>query len=253
MKKITKEEFIKKAIDIHGNQYNYDEVNYINSFTNIKILCKKHNTYFYPKPNNHLHKNKPTGCPICSYELRSNQCKTSLENFINKANQIHNYKYNYSQVNYLTARKNVIIICPLHGKFNQVPDTHLSGSECKKCGLNKIKKYHEENPIGWTITNWKQSALKSKNFDSFKIYIIKCFNEFETFIKIGRTYSTINQRFNNKYLLPYNYKILYYISGDAETIFKYENKLKNYNKQFKYIPKLEFGGRFECFKEVELI
>ena len=35
-------DFIKKAKDIHGNKYSYELVEYINSHTNVKIICKDH-------------------------------------------------------------------------------------------------------------------------------------------------------------------------------------------------------------------
>ena len=41
-KKITNEEFIKKAIEKHGDKYNYDKVEYVNNATKVCILCKEH-------------------------------------------------------------------------------------------------------------------------------------------------------------------------------------------------------------------
>ena len=39
---MTKEEFIEKAIKIHGDKFNYDLVEYINSKTKVKIKCNKY-------------------------------------------------------------------------------------------------------------------------------------------------------------------------------------------------------------------
>jgi hypothetical protein len=38
MKKLTQEEFIKRSINFHGDKYNYSLVNYINSYTDVKII-----------------------------------------------------------------------------------------------------------------------------------------------------------------------------------------------------------------------
>lgn len=42
LKADTKNEFIRKAISIHGNKYDYSDVNYINQCTNVCIKCNKH-------------------------------------------------------------------------------------------------------------------------------------------------------------------------------------------------------------------
>lgn len=57
------------------------------------------------------------------------------QKFIEKANKIHNNKYDYSKVNYIDSRKHkVCIICPEHGEFWQTPYNHLLGYEgCKMC------------------------------------------------------------------------------------------------------------------------
>jgi hypothetical protein len=56
------DDFIKKSNYIHNNKYDYSCVNYINSFTPVKIICKKHGE-FEQSPDVHLH--KKCGCPYC--------------------------------------------------------------------------------------------------------------------------------------------------------------------------------------------
>ncbi len=36
----------------------------------------------------------------------------------------------------------------------------------------------------WSYTSWEDSAKTSFNFDSFKVYVIEVFSEYESFIKI---------------------------------------------------------------------
>ena len=55
------------------------------------------------------------------------------ERFIQRANAIHNNKYDYSKVNYKDCNTKVCIICPEHGEFWQTPKQHLKGYGCKKC------------------------------------------------------------------------------------------------------------------------
>lgn len=61
--------------------------------------------------------------------------RRTTEEFIKKSQEIHGLTaYNYDLTIYTTARAKVIIICPEHGKFEQVADTHLRGSGCPACG-----------------------------------------------------------------------------------------------------------------------
>jgi hypothetical protein len=71
--KLTLDEFINKSKKIHGYIYDYSQVNYIDYYTNVMIICKKHNI-FSIKPQYHLI-NK-TGCPKCS---KNNYSKKQIE------------------------------------------------------------------------------------------------------------------------------------------------------------------------------
>lgn len=63
-KKLTQEDFIQRAKNVHGDKYDYSEVNYINSSTKVKIICPIHGG-FEQIPNNHL---RGAGCFRCKYE-----------------------------------------------------------------------------------------------------------------------------------------------------------------------------------------
>ena len=49
----TNESFIIKAKKIHGDEYNYSKINYVNQKIKIVITCKKHGD-FLQQPSNHL-------------------------------------------------------------------------------------------------------------------------------------------------------------------------------------------------------
>ena len=63
--------------------------------------------------------------------------KLTQEIFINRTNQRHNNKYDYSKVTYTTSRNFVTIICPIHGEFFQTADSHLAGHGCEECSGSK--------------------------------------------------------------------------------------------------------------------
>ena len=56
------------------------------------------------------------------------------EEFVEIAKQHHGNKYDYSLVEYCGNKKPVIIICPIHGCFEQVPSVHMQGCGCPTCG-----------------------------------------------------------------------------------------------------------------------
>lgn len=53
--------------------------------------------------------------------------------FFEKAKKVHGDKYDYSLVEYVNAKTKVKIICPKHGVFEQVPDSHIRNHGCKYC------------------------------------------------------------------------------------------------------------------------
>lgn len=73
---------------------------------------------------------------------RSISLFTELEN---RFNSIHSNKYNYSSAIYLGTKTKLIIICPIHGPFEQSPQGHLAGKGCRKCAV-------ENNHISQTRT-----------------------------------------------------------------------------------------------------
>lgn len=63
--------------------------------------------------------------------------KVTLEDFINRANIVHNFFYNYSKFIYTKSINKSIIICPIHGEFEQNAHNHLQGKGCRKCSDKK--------------------------------------------------------------------------------------------------------------------
>ena len=131
MKKLTTPDFIERAKEVHGDKYDYSEVDYKNNSAPIKIICPIHGE-FVIRPNNHL---RGGGCQKCSGKYRP-----TTNDFITDAKNTHGDKYNYSKVKYVNGKTDVEIICPLHGSFFQIPNNHLTGSGCPKCS-----KKHQPN------------------------------------------------------------------------------------------------------------
>lgn len=60
--------------------------------------------------------------------------KLTAEEFVRRAKKVHGDKYDYSKTVYVNQKTKVCIICPVHGEFWQIPDDHMRGVGCRKCG-----------------------------------------------------------------------------------------------------------------------
>lgn len=125
-KKRKLEDIVRLANEKHKNFYNYSKLVYINNEVKVIIICPKHGE-FKQKVGHHLH---GQGCPKCGGKQ-----KYTLKEFILRANQTHNYKYDYNLIKeYIHCTSKVPVLCKIHGEFNQTPDMHIKGNGCPKCG-----------------------------------------------------------------------------------------------------------------------
>jgi hypothetical protein len=144
---IKTDDFIKRAKQIHGDKYDYSVFEYIKNDIKSKFICKIHGT-FEQTPASHVNSK---GCIKCGLIEMSKKIKVSKEEFIVRANEIHNNKFNYSLVHFNGVMAKVEIICPTHGIFTQAVYGHLSGHGCIKCNQSKgeqlVSKLLNENFI----------------------------------------------------------------------------------------------------------
>ena len=142
-KRKTKEEWIEEFIEIYGDKYLYNESVFVNGKTIIKIYCKKCEKYFLKRPDNHK---QGQGCTNCVNTETGNRCRKTTENFINNAIIKHGNKFNYSEVDYTGATSDIIIKCPIHGRYLQNPRSHLKSEYgCPKCGFKNSSVIQSSN------------------------------------------------------------------------------------------------------------
>lgn len=159
---MNQEVFIKRAIVIHNNKYDYSQVEYKAAKQKVRIICEYHGE-FSQTPDSHL---QGQGCSKCS-----NVYRYSTNEWIKKANDIHAEKYDYSKTVYEKNSAKVCIICKEHGEFWQTPANHLKGKNCPKCTghfmdqsffLDKAKELYKDkrgNPLyDYSIVNYKDST-----------------------------------------------------------------------------------------------
>ena len=134
--KPTKEEWIVSVNGVHNGKYDYNNVEYVNKETKVCIICPEHGE-FWQTPGHHI---QGQGCPKCKGDKACERLTLSKEEFIQKANEVHGDKYDYSEVNYVTCDTKVCIICPKHGEFWQTPVSHTQGNGCPKCNSSHLER-----------------------------------------------------------------------------------------------------------------
>ena len=127
--KLTTEEFIEKAKQVHGNKYNYSKVAYNGNKSKVKIICPIHGE-FLQSAASHL---KGADCPACSGLEKITKEKITKEVFLKKSKLNHITVYDYSKVDFNNSNEKVCIICPIHGEFWQTANYHMYGGNCPKC------------------------------------------------------------------------------------------------------------------------
>lgn len=224
--------FIEKAKLVHGDKYDYSLVDYKSSEkSKIVITCKEHGNF---EQTAHAHLCSQ-GCEECKRYSRLDGRRLTTEDFIEKADKVHNNLYLYTKSEVKGNKNKVIITCKKHGDFEQSPNSHLKGRGCRKC-------YLENNGY-----NKGKFIYFAKN-NLCRLYLIEVYNEKERFLKIGITSKSVNIRFSGNRKLPYEYNIILEIKfEDAGYVWEEEVKLKQNFKKHKYKPKLNFKGYTECF------
>lgn len=124
-RKITTEGWIERAKKVHGDNYDYSLVKYEAAKKPVSIICNKCGNIFSQTPNNHIFGKQ--GCPRCAGK------NLSLQERIAALKEVHGDWYDYSLVEYKSAKSLIKIVCPLHGVFEQTYDGHLHGKGCSKC------------------------------------------------------------------------------------------------------------------------
>jgi hypothetical protein len=157
--------------------------------------------------------------------------------FINKAKEIHQDTYDYTNTIFKNGLTKLSIICKKHGEFKQDPFTHLKGMGCIKCGRENLQGY------------WYKNINNQEKYSSF--YILKFENEFEIFKKFGVTVNlpkrleSLNRQTNHQYKIT----VIRLITSTVRYCFALEKKFKSIIKLrgALYTTKHNFCGKHECF------
>lgn len=123
----AKEIFIKKLKNTKFTLISY------NSWKDIEVKCTECNSIRHTTADNILR----FDCKHCAMLKFGKTLTSNTEQFIEKAQILHNNIYDYSKVNYVNCKTPVEIICKKHGSFLQTPLHHLGKEGCPRCNNSK--------------------------------------------------------------------------------------------------------------------
>ena len=127
---LTLEKVLEQFKEVHGDEFDYSKVVYVDTHTPIEVRCKKHDYTFYPTPKNHKNGAK---CKICGREAQTEKARKSKEQFIKEMFNLYGDKYDVSNINYVNTKTEVEVLCRDHGTFYKKPFDLLAGHACKQC------------------------------------------------------------------------------------------------------------------------
>ncbi len=131
---LSTDEFIERAIAVHGERYNYDSAVYRGVKHPVEIECKLHGV-FSQVASTHL---AGSGCRSCALFSAKEKRSLSFADFVSRSTSAHGGKYIYHESTGFHSKEKVRITCPIHGEFSQQADNHMRGRGCSECA-NSVK------------------------------------------------------------------------------------------------------------------
>ena len=156
MKKLTTEQWINLAKEVHGEKYDYTQTMYSTAKQKLKIICPTHGLQEM-LPHHHI---KGYGCGKCGKEQIniSNGKQLTQEQFLNRISILKGLSF--SKTIYKSRRQNVIVTCNIHGDYTTKAEVLLKGCGCPKCKSSKGEDIIETWLINNSINYTTQKTFK---------------------------------------------------------------------------------------------
>lgn len=127
--RLSLSDFLQRALEVHGDKYDYSHVQYERAHGPVEIICPQHGSFWQSRVN-HLN---GQGCPQCGLEAGVEKQRMTLPEFTERAREVHGSKYSYDQTDFRSVNDKTTIFCPEHGAFLQTAAKHMGGQGCPSC------------------------------------------------------------------------------------------------------------------------
>lgn len=185
---LGRENFIKKVNEVFHGMYSYDNVEYVNNSTKVKITCNKHGD-FECTPQNHMH---GRGCPLCKEEsyVYENRLYNFLTTFLDESEITRQYRpiwlTNNKSLDFYLPRYNIAIehqgsqhylLTRYNGDNDEKLLRRIKNDEDKliECSQNGVKLLHFTYEMKKAPTNCKHELIfnETELMDKIKSIIDK--------------------------------------------------------------------------------
>lgn len=162
---VTKEEFIKRSKEVHGDFYDYSKVKFINTQIPVTLICPKHGDFLI-EPSKHY--NAGCGCKQCfesSGEKLVNSILTILkipferEKIIENPYNNHNFRVDF----YFELNREIYII-EYNGEQHYRPINLFGGEhrfQIQTIRDEDLRKYCKENNINLLEIKYSETNINS--------------------------------------------------------------------------------------------
>ena len=127
----TISEVKENIYNVHGDKVTLLNESLPKYKENLSLHCNVCGNTFNATYDNFV--NKKSGCPYCAGHIKTN------EEFISELVHLYGDKLIYDKVNYVSAKTEVILICPKHGEFKRTPNKLLCRQGCSKCKCSLLE------------------------------------------------------------------------------------------------------------------
>lgn len=152
--RLTKEEFVERSKDWHGDLYDYSKSVYIDMFTKVEIFCNKHKVWFWHAPVSHSRGG--SGCTECIADRKRAAFKDTKEQAIEKLPDRIKEMFDFTDTVYNGYHKPVNVRCKKHNVEFSI--LWLSLSKCVGCPVCLV----EQARVRYARTT-EEFILASKN------------------------------------------------------------------------------------------
>jgi Zn finger protein HypA/HybF involved in hydrogenase expression len=170
MKKLTTEQWIQQAKELHGDKFGYTNTVYSTAKAKLIIECPEHGPQEM-LPQHHL---KGYGCGVCGKKQIniSNGRQLTQEQFLDRVKDIPGLTF--TNTFYKTKREKIVVTCNIHGDYTTTAEVLLKGCGCPKCksskGEDKIETWLLTKGINFEIQKDFQGCFYNKQL-KFDFYL----------------------------------------------------------------------------------
>lgn len=129
------DKFTQEMFELYSDNYDLSSMNYINSKTDIELVCKHHGI-FKKKPSDLLSGN---ACKKCGKRAKTKS--TNKEKFIEEAIKVYGDKDDYTNTVIISSKEKINVTCTKHNcTFEKGIQTYLAGYGCHECSAENYRK-----------------------------------------------------------------------------------------------------------------